>query len=133
MDTLSIHTPLNHKYLGLRSLIGKNKWQIFSFLKDRLSKCIFSWNNRFLSRAGKEILLKTMAQAIPTYYMGFFLISLSIYDELQKMMNSFWWGLKKDGKRSMHWLSWEWMCSKKFCGGLGFHNLHYFNLAMLGK
>lgn len=37
MDTLSIHTPLNHnKYLGLRSLIGKNKWQIFSFLKDRL-------------------------------------------------------------------------------------------------
>lgn len=37
MDTLSVHTPLNHnKYLGLRSLIGKNKWQIFSFLKDRL-------------------------------------------------------------------------------------------------
>ena len=78
------------RYLGLPSVIGKSKKTIFGFLKDRLWKRIPSWKNRFLSRVGKEILIKLVAQAIPSYCMSTFLLPKTLCDELQRMMNSFW-------------------------------------------
>lgn len=33
----------------------------------------------------------------------------------------------------MHWLSWECLSSRKSKGGLGFRDLHLFNLAMLAR
>ena len=80
------------RYLGLPSLIGISKRKIFSFLKDRLWKSLQGWKNRFLSKVGKEVLIKSIAQAIPSYYMSTFLIPISLCEELQKIMNSLWWG-----------------------------------------
>ncbi|KAK9146917.1 hypothetical protein Sjap_006820 [Stephania japonica] len=37
----------------------------------------------------KEVLLKSIGQALPTYCMSTFLIPKSLCDSLQKMMNSF--------------------------------------------
>jgi hypothetical protein len=59
-------------YLGLPSFVGRSKEQTFSFIKDRVWKKISNWKNSFLSQAGKEVLLKAVIQAIPTYCMGVF-------------------------------------------------------------
>ncbi|MCH79483.1 RNA-directed DNA polymerase (Reverse transcriptase) [Trifolium medium] len=80
------------KYLGLPSMVGLNKKAIFSYLKDRIWKKCQSWNAHSLSRAGKEVLIKSVAQAIPSYCMGAFLIPNSLCEELERMMNSFYWG-----------------------------------------
>lgn len=40
----------------------------------------------------EEILLKSVAQTIPTYYIIVFLLSTTLEDKLQKLMNNFWWG-----------------------------------------
>ena len=72
------------RYLGLPSLIGKSKRTVFRFLKDRLWKCLQGWKNRFLSRAGKEVLIKLVAQSIPSYCMSTFLIPISLCEELKK-------------------------------------------------
>lgn len=53
------------KYLGLPSLIGNNKSQIFSFIKDKAWGRIRGWKRLMLLRAGKKILLKTIVQTIP--------------------------------------------------------------------
>ena len=47
-------------------------------------------------------------------------------------MCKYWW---KSGKKekSIHWMSWERMSVSKMYGGLGFRNLHEFNVALLGK
>lgn len=49
------------------------------------------------------------------------------------MLNSFWWSSGTDNNKGIKWLSWENM-SRPLCkGGLGFRNLHGFNIALLGK
>ncbi|XP_073308286.1 uncharacterized protein [Primulina huaijiensis] len=121
------------KYLGLSSLIGKNKKEIFSYIKDRLWKRIHSWRGKYLSKAGREVLIKAVAQALPSYCMNVFLLPNSTTDELQRIMNSFWWGSQPDGNRGIKWLSWERLCTRKIHGGMSFRNLESFNLAMLGK
>ena len=49
------------------------------------------------------------------------------------MMNSFYWGSKKNGRHGINWMRWENLTLHKSQGGLGFRNLEAFNLSMLGK
>ncbi|RHN55891.1 putative RNA-directed DNA polymerase [Medicago truncatula] len=134
MTCLGISSAIGSgKYLGLPSMVGRSKKAIFTYLKDRIWKNCQSWSARSLSRAGKEILIKSVAQAIPSYCMGAFLIPTSLCDEIEKMMNSFYWGSKKNGRRGINWLRWDKLTRHKSQGGLGFRNLEAFNLSMLGK
>lgn len=60
------------------------------------------------------------------------LLHLEICKDMEKMMRKYWWRTgKKD--RGIHWLSWERMCVSKLHGGLGFRNIHDFNISLLGK
>ena len=95
------------KYMGLPSMVGRSKKAIFSYLKDRIWKKCQAWSARSFSRAGKEILNKSVAQAIPSYCMGGFLIPTSLCDEIERMMNSFYWGSKNNGRRGINWLRWD--------------------------
>lgn len=106
---------------------------MFEFLKDRLWRKIQGWNVKCLSKAGKAILLHNVAQAVPSYAMSCFLLPKSLCKELERMMNSFWWGTKSSNTKSIHWLSWSNMGMAKGEGGLGFRDLYGFNLALLGK
>lgn len=60
------------KYLGMPAVVGKSKKQIFSALRDRIWKRINGWGECTLSSAGKEVLIKTVLQSIPTYIMSCF-------------------------------------------------------------
>jgi len=92
-----------------------------------------NWNARSLSCAGKEVLINSIAQSIHTYYMSAFLLPTTFGEEIELMMNSFYWGSKKNGGRSINQLNWEKMTACKVQGGLNFCDLEGFNLAMLGK
>lgn len=91
-NILGVHRPLNTGcYLGLPSLIGRDKKYIFHYVRDRLWAKLQGWRNKKVSKAGKEILIKSAAQAIPGFCMSAFLLPPSLADELQRMLNSFWW------------------------------------------
>ena len=57
------------KYLGLPSLIGRSKKQVFTEIKERVGKKMLGWKEKLLSIGGKEILIKVVVQAMPTYIM----------------------------------------------------------------
>ncbi|KAK2414453.1 hypothetical protein QL285_037042 [Trifolium repens] len=65
-------------YLGLPSMIGRKKKEVFAYIKDRIWKRINSWRGRTLSRAGKEVMIKSVLQAIPSYIMSVYLLPSSI-------------------------------------------------------
>ncbi|XP_050222666.1 uncharacterized protein LOC126672755 [Mercurialis annua] len=121
------------KYLGLPSLVGRNKRAVFSFIREKVWQKIKGWNSKALSRGGKEILLKTVAQAMPNFVMNVFLIPLDLCAELERMMNSFWWGRNSEAKKGICWASWDKLCKPKKFGGIGFRKIHDFNVAMLSR
>ena len=45
---------------------------------------------------------------------------------------TFWWA-QHEKENKMHWLSWELLCCRKERGGLGYRDMHLFNLAMLAR
>ncbi|XP_019168841.1 PREDICTED: uncharacterized protein LOC109164747 [Ipomoea nil] len=120
------------KYLGLPSVIGRNRRAVFAYIEKKLKQRFGSWNKRLLTKAGKEVLLKSVAQAMPTYTMSIYLLSTTLRVSLERLMNRYWWGQGgNDG--SIHWLAWDRMCKPKKYGGMGFKRLHEFNLALLAK
>jgi hypothetical protein len=122
----------NEKYLGLPIYMGKSKTQTFNYLKDRVWKKIQGWKEKLLSRVGKDVLVKAVAQAIPTYAMSCFDLTKTLCDDIGMMICRFWWS-QQENENKMHWLSWELMCSRKRKGGLGYRDLHLSNLAMLAR
>ncbi|XP_055961043.1 uncharacterized protein LOC130015280 [Mercurialis annua] len=120
------------KYLGMPTMVGRSKKHIFGFLRDRLHKRVLGWKENFLSKAGREVLIKSIAQSIPTYMMSCFALPVSFCNDMQSIISRFWWS-GTDDKRKIPWVSWRFICQSKKDGGLGFRNLRAFNVAMLGK
>jgi hypothetical protein len=69
---------LNDKYLGLPTLVGIDRSDCFRHLIDRIYMRITGWKEKLLSMGGKEILIKSVAQAVPKYAMMVFKIPINI-------------------------------------------------------
>lgn len=81
-----------------------------------------NWKTQFLSQAGKEVLLKSIIQAIPAYYcMGLSKLSKQLINELNKAMKNIWfeatWLLKDECVQTIK-EAWE-----KAAGGEDFTNM----------
>lgn len=122
----------NDKYLGLPVHIGKSKKSAFAYIKQRIWARIQGWQEKLLSKAGKEILIKAVAQAIPTFAMSCFDLTKSLCDEISSMIGRQWWS-QQDKYNKIHWIGWQKLTRSKSLGGLGFRDLHVFNMAMLAR
>ncbi|GAU30587.1 hypothetical protein TSUD_392780 [Trifolium subterraneum] len=92
-------------YLGMPSMVGRSKKATFSYIKDRIWRKINSWRSRSLSRAGKEVMIKSVLQAIPSYVMSIYIFP----DAIERLT-----------------------CAKEE-GGLGFRDFKSFNMALVAK
>ncbi|KAF7825904.1 reverse transcriptase [Senna tora] len=120
------------KYLGIPSLWGRSKSNILSWIKEKVVNKISGWKENFLSNAGKEVLIKFVIQAIPSYAMSILRFPKSFCQSISSLVANFWWS--NSGKdKGIHWMKWDKLSCNKKMGGLGFKNLYCQKTALLGK
>lgn len=120
-------------YLGLPNVTSRNKSTLLGYLKDRVNSKIRTWEENYISRSGKEILVKHVAQTLPSNAMSVFLLSLQITRNIEKTLLKFWWNSTQSNGSKLNWLSWDRLVMHKHAGGMGFRHFRDFNIAMLGK
>ncbi|XP_020549550.1 uncharacterized protein LOC105161808 [Sesamum indicum] len=129
---LGVRVVAKHeKYLGLPTLVGRSKREVFQSIKDKVWARLQRWRYKNLSQASKLVLLKSVVQTLPRFVMNCFLVPTIICCEFEGMMADFLWHNKE--ARRVHWISWDKLRVRKEEGGLGLWKLGAFNQAMLAK
>jgi hypothetical protein len=95
---------LNERYLGMPTDVGSSKMGTFKFLRDRVWNKIKGWLEKLLSAWGKEVLIKSVAQAIPVFSMACFRLPRGLCEHVNSFIRQFWCG-GKEGKRKPCWVS----------------------------
>ena len=79
-----------------------------------------------------SIFQSTNDKKIPTYSMSIFKIPKKICDDINSTLAKYWQGQTRNDKK-IHWIKWSKLYNPKDRGGMGFRDIHAFNLAMLAK
>nr|GEU52210.1 reverse transcriptase [Tanacetum cinerariifolium] len=114
------------KYLGLPSIFGQKKAEMFGFLLMK------GWKHKLPSQSRREVIIKSVIQAIPTYAMQCFLLPSSLLNKLTTYVRRFFWG-GDSHEHHIHWKNWKKLLQPKQQGSLGFRNVEAFNRALLAK
>ncbi|GKV37508.1 hypothetical protein SLEP1_g45534 [Rubroshorea leprosula] len=123
---------LPFKYLGIPVGGNHRKLALWKPLLESFKKKLASWKGQNLSLGGRITLLNSVLSSLPVYLMSAYKIPKGTLYSLDKIRRNFLWGGLGEEKK-IKWVSWERVCRKKECGGLGVKDLRKFNLALMGK
>lgn len=116
------------KYLGFPLLSGRVTNADFSYIIDKVNSRLAGWKGRFLSRAGRVTLAKSVLSSMPIYTMHNLWVLDEVCDKLDSCARQFIWGGK-----TCHWVKWEQTSQPMSRGGLGLRPAKQINISMLGK
>lgn len=120
------------KYLGLPMIGGKSKVISFKYLQEKITKRVMGWKEKFISKARREILIKTVAHAIPTYSIGIFKIPKVLCDYINFTLAKYSWAKQKMRRKSIG--SIRRSCARlRVTIDMGFRGIQAFNITMLAK
>lgn len=68
------------------------KVSTFREVQERVSKRVMGWKEKHISKAGREVLIKMVAQAIPTYTISIFKLPRAVCEGINSTLAKYWWG-----------------------------------------
>lgn len=106
---------------------------LFSSTKEKVQRKVAGWKAKALSQAGRTVLIKSVAMALPSYVMSVFLLPKGLCAAMDAMLKNFWWGFTDGKTRNFHPKAWTSICQPKEKGGLGIRRMFDVNQAMVAK
>ncbi|KAK3224934.1 hypothetical protein Dsin_004796 [Dipteronia sinensis] len=125
-------TSLPIKYLGLPLGGRPSSVSFWEPMLDKIRARLAPWKIRFLSNAGRLVLIKSVLSSLPTYFMSVFQIPISVALAMEKLQRDFFWGVKGE-KKGIHWVDWPTFYKSKRNGGLGIRRIQDTGDALLAK
>jgi len=80
---------LEERYLGLPIALGRSTTEAFESICSRIRNLVSSWCEKKLNAASREILIKVVAQLIPTYSMSCFELSKTTCKKITSAISRF--------------------------------------------
>ena len=119
-ENLGIHATTNlEKYLGFPPRHKEATRRQFNFVVERVISKLAGWKDKFLSFAGRTLLVKSIMVAIPNYVMQGATLLTHLCEKLDKINKDFLLGSSSD-KRKLHLVGWNKIVKSKEEGGLGY-------------
>ena len=120
---------LPNKYLGIPLFQGRSSATLWKDLIDSCVKRLDGWKGRWLSFAGKILLLQTVISAIPIYSMSCLKIPLEVLKYIEQRMQKFLWnGTLNEEKIPL--IGWDSLCKPKKSGGVSLRRWRDVNKAL---
>jgi hypothetical protein len=93
--------PAKAKHLGLPLFFHRNKSLAFEDLKLKILSNLAGWKSKLLSQAARSTLIKTVANAMPSYSMSLFLFPKPLCKVIDSAIRKFWWGFPQEKQHSL--------------------------------
>jgi hypothetical protein len=108
------------KYLGLPVGANPRRMSTWDPVVDRIRKKLNSWGNKHLSLGGRLVLINSVLNSIPIFFLSFMRLPSLVLKKLIRIQREFL-------------LKWRVVCQEKKKGGLGVRDLNVVNLSLLLK
>lgn len=93
---------------------------------ENLVRKLIHWKGNYLSYGGNLIMLKSVLSSLPIYLFSLYKALPSVIHNMEKLQRGFLWGFDC-GKRKIHWVAWDRICSLVSKGDLGIRSLREMN------
>lgn len=111
---------------------GRRKRDLFASIIDWIKQKVKSWSTKFLSTAGKLVMLQSVLSPISSYSKTCFKLPNSLCQRIQSVVTRFWWD-NNESTRKMAWVAWDKIATPKAVGGLGMRDFMKLNDSLLAK
>jgi hypothetical protein len=116
-------SSLPFKYLGCWLFHGRRKRVYFQHIVDKIIARLKGWEGKYLSQAGRLILIKHVLSAIPQHVFAAIEPPKATLLEIERIFSRFFWGVNEDGKPKRVWRSWSSVAYPFDENGLGVRSL----------
>ncbi|XP_016206261.1 uncharacterized protein LOC107646598 [Arachis ipaensis] len=120
------------KYLGISLGANPRFVKTWKPIIDKVEEKLSLWKAKVLNKAGKLVLIKSVLNSLPVYYLSLYKMPKAIVEKLISLQRRFLWS-KKDGRNGMALIKWEVVQAPKKLGGLGVGDAMLRNIALLFK
>lgn len=120
------------KYLGFWLKPKAYKKEDWNWLIAKIESRISHWSFKWLSRAGRLTLIKSVLLAIPVYWAALTWVPKGVMEKIRRICCRF----LRDGSKEnlvLPWVAWDKVARPKEWGGWGIKNLPDFSLSLAAK
>jgi hypothetical protein len=84
--------------------------------------------NKYISLGGRIVLLNSVCNAIPIFYLSYMKIPIQVWKNVRRIQREFLWG-GRNGRKRISWNKWNVVCLPKIKGGLGVRDVRVVNIS----